>query len=78
MRWIAPFFRYSYSRDAFILRGIGRYAGPVFRVTHGPRARSGDRRWNRAATGVCPACGHGDTPAAEAPAMRQHAESVSR
>jgi hypothetical protein len=25
-------FRYSYSRDAFVLRGVGRSLGPVLRV----------------------------------------------
>ena len=29
---LAPFFRYSYSRDAYILRGIGSKRGPVLRV----------------------------------------------
>jgi hypothetical protein len=34
-RWLAllrPFFRYSYSRDAFVLRGVGRSFGPVLRA----------------------------------------------
>ncbi len=29
---LAPAFRYSRSRDAFVLRGIGGSAGPVLRV----------------------------------------------
>jgi hypothetical protein len=29
---LSPFFRYSYSRDAFVLRGIGRSVGPVLRL----------------------------------------------
>ena len=29
---LAPLFRYSYSRDAYILRGIGSKRGPVLRV----------------------------------------------
>jgi len=24
-----PFFRYSYSRDAYVLRGVGNHRGPV-------------------------------------------------
>jgi len=27
-----PFFRYSYSRDAFVLRAVGRSVGPVLRL----------------------------------------------
>ena len=34
-RWtrllLRPFFRYSYSRDAWVLRGIGSSRGPVIR-----------------------------------------------
>jgi hypothetical protein len=29
---LRPFFRYSYSRDAFVLRGLGRSVGPVLRA----------------------------------------------
>ena len=29
---LTPLFRYSYSRDAYILRGIGGKRGPVLRV----------------------------------------------
>jgi hypothetical protein len=29
---LSPFFRYSYSRDAFVLRGVGRSVGPVLRL----------------------------------------------
>jgi hypothetical protein len=28
---LRPLFRYSYSRDAFVLRGVGRAMGPVLR-----------------------------------------------
>ena len=28
---LAPIFRYSYSRDAYILRGVGSKRGPVLR-----------------------------------------------
>jgi hypothetical protein len=34
-RWLTllrPLFRYSYSRDAFVLRGVGRSVGPVLRA----------------------------------------------
>jgi hypothetical protein len=33
-RWftlLSPLLRYSYSRDAYILRGVGRRVGPVLR-----------------------------------------------
>lgn len=30
---LRPFFRYSYSRDAFVLRAIGNTRGPVLRAT---------------------------------------------
>jgi hypothetical protein len=40
LRWIRPFFRHSYTRDAFVLRGVGRHVGPVFQVSHrAPRSR---------------------------------------
>ena len=29
---VRPFFRYSRVRDAYVLRGIGRYRGPVLRL----------------------------------------------
>jgi hypothetical protein len=29
---LSPLFRYSYSRDAFVLRGVGRSLGPVLRL----------------------------------------------
>jgi len=41
-----PFYRYSYSRDAFVLRGVGRSVGPVLRLD---RRR---RRNGRASDGV--------------------------
>jgi len=28
---LSPFFRYSYSRDAYVLRAVGRSVGPVLR-----------------------------------------------
>ena len=34
-RWLTllrPLLRYSYSRDAFVLRGLGRSVGPVLRA----------------------------------------------
>jgi hypothetical protein len=32
-----PLFRYSYSRDAFVLRGVGRSFGPVLRLNRRER-----------------------------------------
>ena len=32
IRLVRPFFRYSRVRDAYVLRGIGRYRGPVLRL----------------------------------------------
>jgi hypothetical protein len=29
---LKPLFRYSYSRDAYVLRGVGRSMGPVLRA----------------------------------------------
>ena len=28
---LRPFFRYSYSRDAWVLKGVGKSRGPVYR-----------------------------------------------
>jgi hypothetical protein len=42
-RWLAllkPLLRYSYSRRAFVLRGVGRSIGPVLRAE---RRRARDR-----------------------------------
>ncbi len=36
--WITPLFRYSYSRDAYVLRVVGHYTGPVLKVTDRRRA----------------------------------------
>jgi len=44
---LRPFFRYSYGRDAFVLRGVGSAYGPVLRVERRRRQRpfdGGDRR----------------------------------
>jgi len=41
---IVPAFRYSRSRDAFVLRGIGNSVGPVLRVDR----RSAQRAFNGA------------------------------
>ena len=49
--WLTPLLRYSYSRDAYILRGIGRHVGPVLRVkrpTPAVVAEAGIRRRRRA------------------------------
>ena len=43
---LRPFFRYSYSRDAFVLRAVGRSVGPVLRLD---RRR---RRNGRASDGI--------------------------
>jgi hypothetical protein len=43
---VRPFFRYSYPRDAFVLRGVGRSVGPVLRLD---RRR---RRNGRASDGI--------------------------
>ena len=42
-RWLVlmrPFLRYSFPRDAYVLRGVGRRMGPVLRVDR----RTLDRR----------------------------------
>jgi hypothetical protein len=44
---LKPLFRYSYGRDAFVLRGIGGSRGPVLRLERRRRQRpfdGGDRR----------------------------------
>ena len=41
---LAPFFRYSYGRDAYVLRVVGDRVGPVLR-----RERRAHRRRRRAA-----------------------------
>ena len=38
LRWIGPFVRYSLSRDAHVLRGVGRHIGPVYKVIDGSMA----------------------------------------
>ena len=50
LRLVRPFFRYSYFRDAYVLRLVGERYGPVLKVRSDrprsqPRRRgSGDRR----------------------------------
>jgi hypothetical protein len=34
---LRPPFRYSYSRDAYVLRGVGQRVGPVLKPQHGGR-----------------------------------------
>jgi hypothetical protein len=34
---VGPLFRYSYSRDAYVLRGVGGAIGPVLRVNRRER-----------------------------------------
>jgi hypothetical protein len=44
---LRPVFRYSRSRDAFVLRGVGSSLGPVLRVdrrSHQQQFRGADRR----------------------------------
>jgi hypothetical protein len=36
---LGPLFRYSQSRNAYVLRGVGRSLGPVVRVDRRQRAR---------------------------------------
>jgi hypothetical protein len=48
---LAPFFRYSYGRDAYILRGVGDRVGPVLRLNRrAARRRRGRAGANRATT----------------------------
>jgi len=37
---LRPLFRYSTSRDAYVLRGVGRRVGPVLRARSGRFERS--------------------------------------
>jgi len=30
LRWLSPLLRYSASRDAYVLKGVGRSLGPVY------------------------------------------------
>jgi hypothetical protein len=49
-RWLAllrPFFRYSYGRDAFVLRAVGSNHGPVLRLERRRRQRPYDGRDRR-------------------------------
>ncbi len=44
---LTPVFGYNYSRDAYVLRGVGRRVGPVLRADrriHRERPAEGDRR----------------------------------
>jgi hypothetical protein len=44
---LSPVFAYNYSRDAYVLRGIGRRVGPVLRSErriHRERPIDGERR----------------------------------
>jgi hypothetical protein len=42
LRLLRPLFAYNYSRDAYVLRGIGRSVGPVLRAERRVRMRSFD------------------------------------
>lgn len=33
LKWLRPIIRYSYVRDAYVLRAVGRHVGPVFQLT---------------------------------------------
>jgi hypothetical protein len=48
---LRPAVRYSASRDAYVLRGVGRRVGPVLRIDRRRRERSDgvDRRTTRVA-----------------------------
>lgn len=49
---VRPMFRYSESRDAYVLRAVGRKWGPVLRVDrrHGGARNGVERRGSRART----------------------------
>ena len=52
-RWLvmlAPLFRYSYGRDAYVLRGVGDRWGPVLKRERRTARRRGAARANRAST----------------------------
>jgi hypothetical protein len=54
---LRAFFRYSYGRDAFVLRGIGGSRGPVLRIERRRRQRpydGGDRRRAQASRSGAP------------------------
>jgi hypothetical protein len=43
-QWLAllrPLFRYSTTRDAYVLRGVGHHAGPVLRLERRRQHRAG-------------------------------------
>lgn len=40
---LSPFFRYSASRDAYVLRAVGNARGPVLREAQHPHDASEDR-----------------------------------
>jgi hypothetical protein len=42
LAWLDPFVRYSASRDAYVLRIVGRHIGPVFRMVEGGGRKLGD------------------------------------
>jgi hypothetical protein len=44
VRVLSPLFRYSYTRDAYVLRVIGRRRGPVLRVSTTERMSSATTR----------------------------------
>jgi len=46
---LRPLFRYSYGRDAFVLRGIGGNRGPVLRLERRRRQRPYEGRDRRRA-----------------------------
>jgi hypothetical protein len=40
LAWLDPFVRYSATRDAYVLKGVGRHIGPVFRLADGASQNS--------------------------------------
>jgi hypothetical protein len=46
--WIRPLFRYSYTREAFVLRVVGRHIGPVLQIADEPSTPPRPRRRKRA------------------------------
>jgi hypothetical protein len=41
MKLLYPLFRYSYGREAYVLRLVGNRYGPVLRVVRGPFSETG-------------------------------------
>jgi hypothetical protein len=57
---MTPIIRYSYTRDAYVLRGVGRHVGPVYQPAKTDEAPRGTSRRRWLASGER---GQGETPA---------------